>query len=71
MIEHTHINNPQAKVIRIGKTIHGKYIETFGKIGLNLPSCVVHVVWVSTIYTFQDIIFTTLCMEAKEKIRTI
>ena len=31
----------------------GKYIDTVGNIGVNLPSCVSSEVWVYTSYTFQ------------------
>ena len=40
--------------------MYGQYLGAVEKKGVNPPLCVVREVWVSKIYPFQDILFTTL-----------
>ena len=37
----------------MGKTLHGKYPDYFGNIGVNLPLCVLHEIWVSMQLSFS------------------
>ena len=53
------------------KTLHGKYLDAVDNIGVNMTSCVVYKVLISTSYTFQDTLFTTLHVEVKGEIMTI
>ena len=68
---YTQINNLHAKGRYMVKTLFWQYLESVNNIGVNIPSYVVHEVWVSTSYPFQFIHFTILHVELEGKARTI
>ena len=50
---------------------YGKYLDGAYTIGVKLTSCVVHEVYVSMRYPFQDTLLNTSYMEVELKVRTI
>ena len=66
-MKYTHINNLHEKVKHMGKTLYGKYLDDVGNMGVNIPSCVLCEVWVSTSYHFQYILFSAFHVEVKGK----
>ena len=55
----------------MGKIIYGKYLDSERNVGVYLTLCVVSEVWFSTIYHFQDILFSTFRVEVKVKVSMI
>ena len=55
----------------MGKTLYGQYLDTVGKIWINLSSCAIHEVRVFTSYILRAMLFPTFHVDMKVKVKII